>query len=149
MDRIDLLDKLNKAADLAAQFAVQRGSIKPAAKKMVPVGNVYVQKSNNNFYNILNFEQEVIFKDISVFDVAVIVAQRFSAGETSAIKKVLFLESCFSKQHTDMVHYLSCMRGAKTKHDLERMCILEDKFQTAEMRARILRDSISSFKRVK
>lgn len=148
MDRSSLLDRLDKATELAAKIAVQRRSI-DLPKKMVPVGTVYVQLGKNNLYNILNYKHEIIFKDISVFDVAVIIAQRFSAGENSAIKKILFLESCFSKQHTDMVHYLSCMKHAKTKKDTERLCILEDKFQTAEMRARMLRDRISSFKRAK
>jgi hypothetical protein len=41
------------------------------------------------------------------------------------------------------------MKTAKKRKDTERMAILEDKFQSAEMRAKDMRDKISNFKRVK
>jgi len=48
-----------------------------------------------------------------------------------------------------MLNYLSCLKGAKKKHDIERMAILEDKFQVAETLAKSARDSITNFKRIK
>ena len=80
---------------------------------------------------------------------AVIVAQRYNHHETGVIKQVLILEDKFSKYHTDMIHYLHCMKAAKRKQDIDRLAILEDKFQLAEQRAKDTRDSISVFKRVK
>lgn len=59
------------------------------------------------------------------------------------------LEEKFSKHHTDMLHYLNCLKGAKKNRDLERMAILEDKFQVSEMLAKQARDSILNFKRLK
>ena len=149
MDRSRVLERLDKATDLAAQMAINSGSVLPKKKKSMVVGCVSIQKNTTGLYNILNPDDEVVFKDISVFDVAIIVAQRFSLGEKNAVNKVLFLESCFSKHHSDMSHYLSCIKRAKQNKDIERMCILEDKFQTSEMKAKELRDSISSFKRAR
>ncbi len=120
----------------------------PVSKKSVLIGNVFIEK-NKAGYNIVSMGHKRLYENISVFDVAVIVAQRYNLGETSAIKQVLALEDRFSKYHTDMVHYLHCMKSAKKKNDNERFAILEDKFQVAELLARNIRDRITSFKRVK
>ena len=119
------------------------------SKRSTLIGNVFVEKNVKGFYDVLKFDRSLLYGDISVFDVAIIIAQRYNAGETSAIKKVLYLEERFSKHHTDMIHYLHCMKGAKKNHDNERMAILEDKFQVSESLAKITRDKISVFKRIK
>jgi len=149
MERPELLERLDKAIDGAAHIAVQRGSIKPEPKKSVQVGNVFIEKNNVGLYNILNSDRTKLYTDITVFDVAIIIAQRHTAGENSTIKQILYLEDRFTKYHLDMINYLNCMKSAKKRHDIERMFILEDKFQSAESRARIMRDKISNFKRVK
>ena len=148
MDRPELLERLRKATDKAATFVIQRGMPIPMTKKSVLIGNVLIEKDSSG-YNVVTPDRSKIFENITVFDVAVIVAQRYNSGEISAIKQVLFLEDKFAKYHTDMVHYLHCMKSAKKKNDMERMAILEDKFQLAEQLARDIRDRISSFKRVK
>lgn len=148
MNRPDLLNQLNVATDRAALFALQRGVPVPISKKSILIGNVFIEK-NKLGYTVIALDRIRLYENISVFDVAVIVAQRYNAGETSAIKQVLYLEDRFSKYHTDMTHYLSCMKSAKKKNDSERMAILEDKFRVAELLAKNIRDRISSFKRVK
>lgn len=145
----DLLEKLDRATDRAAGMAISRGIPIPVSNRSSLIGNLLVEKNKNDFYDVKTFEGKILYEDISVFDVAVIVAQRHAAGETSVIKQVLFLESKFSKYHTDMVHYLHCIKGAKKSRDNERMAILEDKFQVSEQMAKNTRDRISNFKRVK
>lgn len=147
--RPGLLEKLDKVTDRAANFAISHGYPIALSKKSTLIGNVFVQKNAKGFYDVLKFDRSPICENISVFDVAIIVAQRYNSGETSAIRRVLELEEKFSKHHTDMTHYLHCMRGAKKNHDNERMAILEDKFQVSESLARMTRDKISVFKRVK
>ena len=149
MDRPELLEKLDKATDRAASFAIQRGSPLLMSAKSVLIGNTFIEKNELGSYNVLSSEKKVLFDNISVFDVAVIVAQRYNHHETGVIKQVLILEDKFSKYHTDMIHYLHCMKAAKRKQDIDRLAILEDKFQLAEQRAKDTRDSISVFKRVK
>jgi hypothetical protein len=146
---MDLLEKLDKATDRAAGMAISRGMPIPVSKNSTLISNLLVEKNDNSFYNVRTLEGKILYEDISVFDVAVIVAQRHSAGEISAVKQVLYLEGKFSKYHTDMVHYLHCMKTAKKRQDNERMAILEDKFQVSEMLAKNTRDKISNFKRVK
>lgn len=148
MERPELLEQLNAATDRAAIFALQRGVPVPISKKSILIGNVFIEKDRSG-YNVVSLGRSKLYENISVFDVAVIVAQRYNDGETSAIKQVLYLENRFSKYHTDMTHYLHCMKSAKKKNDAERMAILEDKFQVAELLAKNVRDRISSFKRVK
>ncbi len=148
MERPELLAKLDRATDRAATFALQRGMPIPVSKKSVLIGNVFIEK-NKAGYNVVSMGHKRLYENISVFDVAVIVAQRYNLGETAAIKQVLALEDRFSKYHTDMVHYLHCMKSAKKKNDNERFAILEDKFQVAELLAKSIRDRITSFKRVK
>jgi len=148
MDRTELLEKLGRATDRAATFALQRGVPVPISNKSVLIGNVFIEK-NKFGYNVVALDRMKLYENISVFDVAVIIAQRYNSGEISAIKQVLFLEDRFAKYHIDMIHYLHCMRSAKKKNDVERMAILEDKFQVAESLAKNIRDRIAFFKRVK
>jgi hypothetical protein len=149
MDRPGLLNTLDKATDRAASFAIQRGMPIQVSKKSVMIGDTIIEKNRDGFYDILSFNKSKLYENISVFDVAVIVAQRYNRHETGVIKQVLTLEGQFSKYHNDMIHYLHCMKSAKKKQDTDRMAILEDKFQLAEQRAKDTRDSISVFKRVK
>jgi hypothetical protein len=149
MEKVDLLGELDRATDKAASYAIQRGFPIPITKKATLIGNLFIEKNSNNFYDVITFDRTVLFENISVFDVAVIVAQRYSSGDSTAIRQVLELEGKFSKYHTDMIYYLHCMKGAKKKQDSERLAILEDKFQMAEMLAKDTRDKITVFKRVK
>jgi hypothetical protein len=149
MDRVALLDKLDKATDRGAQLAISRGIPVRISRKATLIGNTIVIKNLNSLYNVVSPNGLLIYEDISVFDIAVIIAQRYNSGEMATIKKVLALEERFSKYHNDMIHYLDCLKFAKKRHDIERMAILEDKFQVAETSARNTRNSISVFKRIK
>lgn len=149
MNKAFLLDKLDRATDKATAYAIQRGSLLSVNSKSMLIGRVLVEKNTTGTYDVLLFDRTPLFNNISVFDVAVIIAQRYHKNELGAVRQVLHLEERFSKYHTDMMHYLHCMRSAKKDHDDERMAILEDKFQMAEQCARDTRDKISSFKRTK
>jgi hypothetical protein len=149
MSRKDLLDKLDRVTDKAARYAITQGYPISVSKKSTLVGNVFVEKNSENLYNIMSLDKHILYEDICVFDVAVIVAQRYNAGETNIVKQVLALEERFAKYHTDMIHYLHCLKGAAKRHDTERMAILEDKFQVSEILAKSTRDRITNFKRVK
>ena len=149
IDRPSILETLDKATDRAATFAIQRGMPISVSKKSVLIGSTLVEKNELGIYDVLNLNRKILYANISVFDVAVIVAQRHSNGELSTVKKVINLGEKFHKYHTDMTHYLHCYKGAKKKNDIERMCILEDKFHLSEILAKSTRDSISVFKRVK
>lgn len=148
-EKKELLDKLDRATDRAATVAISRAFPVPLSKKSSLVGNTFVEKNKNGSYDVLGFDRRPLYEDISVFDVAVIVAQRYCTGELNTIKKVLYLENRFAKYHTDMLHYLHCMHSAKKNNDTERLAILEDKFQIAESLAKDTRDRLAIFKRVK
>ncbi len=148
MDRSELIDKLDKATDKAATFAIQRGMPIPA-KKGSWVGNTIIKKNVNGFYDIFGLDKKLLFQNITIFDIATIVAQRYTSGEFRTVERILDLENKYSKYHMDMLHYLHCMKAARQRHDYDAMAILEDKFQVTEIRARSTRDSISFFKRVK
>jgi hypothetical protein len=149
MNRAMLLDRLDKATDRAVSFAITRGDPIRVSKKSTLIGNTFVEKNAAGLYDVVLPNRVKLFGDISVFDVAIIVAQKYNNGESSAIKKILAKEEIFVKHHNDMIHYLNCLKSAKKRHDIERMAILEDKFQVAEILARGARNSISIFKRVK
>lgn len=144
-----LVETLEKATDKAATLSIQRGFPITISKKSTLIGNLLVEKNKNDLYNVLKFDKSIIYENISVFDVAVIIAQRYTSGEYSVIGEVLKLEEKFSKFHIDMIHYLHCMKTAKKKNDNERLAILEDKFRMAELHAKNMKDKITIFKRVK
>jgi len=149
MERAELIEKLDKAANTAASFAISRGNPIRMSKTSTLIGNIIIEKNEDGLYEVILPDKTVLYDNISVFDVAIIIAQRYSTGESSIIKKVLTQEDIFLKHHNDMIHYLNCLKSAKKKHDIERMAILEDKFQSAEILAKSARNSISIFKRVK
>lgn len=149
MSNSSLIEKLDKATDKAVSIAISRGIPLTVAKKSTLIGNTIVQKNRKGFYDIKTLDNNIIFSDISVFDVAVIISQRYNSGEKSIIKRVLALEEKYFKYHSDMIYYLNSLRGAVKHNDKERIAILEDKFQVAEMLAKKIRDDISIFKRTK
>jgi hypothetical protein len=148
MNRDGMISQLDKATDKAASIAI-RESMPIPSKKGVFVGSVFIEKNSKGFYDVLSIGGKLLYPDIAVFDVAIIVAQRHSNEEHSVIKKVLDLEEVYSKNHTEMLYFLHCYKGAKKKRDYSRMAILEDKFSTSEARAKVARDRISFFKRMK
>jgi len=149
MDKPRLLEELDTATNLAASIALKKGVPIPISKKSTLVGNLLIEKNKDGFFDIVNFNKKTLHKDISVFDVAMIIAQKYISSDLSAIKKVLYLESRFVKYHIDMTHYLHCMKSAKKKKDTERFAILQDKFQTAEMLAENVKNNLNIFKTIK
>jgi hypothetical protein len=141
-----LINTLDKATDGATILVLQRGLPLIVSKKSALIGNLLIEKNQDGFYDIYLPERIPLYENISGFDVAVIIAQRYSSGEHTIIREVLSLEEKFVKFHTDMIHYLSCMKSTK---DSIRLAILEDKFQVAELHAKDIKDKITSFKRLK
>lgn len=149
MEKSELLSRLNDATDKAASLMAQQ-ELKNSGKKFASrVGKLLIRKNYSGFYDIFSADKKKIFNDISAFDVATIIAQRYSTGEFKSIEKVLVLEHTFIKHHTDMIHYLHCIKAAKKRREFDTMAILEDKFQISEIRAKSVRGSISIFKRAK
>ena len=149
MDKPKLLEELDTATNLAASMALKKGVPIPISKKSTLVGNLLIEKNKNGFFNIVNSSKKILHEDISVFDVAMIIAQKYISSDFSYIKKVLYLEGKFIKHHIDMTHYLHCMKSAKKKKDFERFAILQDKFQTAEMLAENVKNNLNIFKTTK
>ena len=114
IDRIALIEQLKHATDKAASFMVQRGTLEPRR-----IGSTHIRRNKNGFYDIFSLNNKLLFENIMVFDIAIIIAQRYTSGEFSALSKVLDLES------------------------------VEDKFRISEVRASRARDSIVFYKRVK
>lgn len=148
MDRNGMLSRLDEVTDKAASIAIRERMPIPG-KRGVYVGSVFIEKNKKGFYDVLSIGGDPLYEDIAVFDIAIIVAQRHTDEEYSAIKRVLNLEEIYTKNHTEMIYFLHCYKGAKKKKDYTRMAILEDKFSTSEAKAKIARDKISFFKRVK
>lgn len=149
MDRKHLLRQLDIAISKAATIAINNNYHVTDKKAGVWIGKAYVRKNKDGLYDILSLNKKTLFTDITVFDVATIVAERYTAGEFRTIEKILILENVFSKYYNDMVHYLHCIKGAKKRNDYTTLAILEDKFQISEARAKMTRNDITHFKRVK
>lgn len=148
-DRPRLLVVFDAALNQAASIAIKNAEPIKRSKNSAFIGTTIVEKNTKGFYNVKSIDGTILFEDIFVFDVAVIIAQRYSTGEHGIIKQVLALEEKYSKHRNDMIHYLHCFKAAKKKKDIEKMCILEDKFQVSEGQAKIIKDKITSFKKVK
>lgn len=149
MNRKNLIEKLDRATNKAASFAIERGIPIPAEHSNAWVGKTLIKKNKRGFYDIFLLNNTLLFTDIVMFDIATIIAQRYTSGEFKTVEKVIELEYTYSKYHMNMLHYLHCMKGATQRHDYDTMAILEDKFQVSEIRAKNIKNSISIFKRLK
>ena len=147
MDRSGIIAQLDKATDKAAAFALQRGVPALDQQTGTRIGNTVIKKNKNGSYDIFSVDKKSLFNNISVFEIATIIAQRYNSGEFKIIEKIITIENTYSNYHMNMLHYLHCMKGAKKRRDYSTMAILEDKFQISELRARRTRDSITFFKK--
>ena len=149
MDRKQLIDNLDRATDKAASNAIESGFPIPSTPSSAWVGKTFIKKNHNGFYDIFSLDKKQLYKDIATFDIATIISQRYTSGEFKTLDRVIKLEDEYSRNRTNMMHYLHCMQGAKSRKDFDTMAILEDKFQMAENRAKKTRNDIAIFKRLK
>jgi hypothetical protein len=150
MEKSMLLARLDKATTTAASILANSTLLSTTSRKSTIVGKVCVIKNLSGSYDILSLDKRYkIHENISLFDIAMIIAQKHNIGDTYSIEKLLFLENRFIKHYNDMKHYLHCMRGTTRNKDFKRLAILEDKFQVSESHAKNIRDNISNFKILK
>jgi hypothetical protein len=143
MNREKLISNLETATDKAALIFASQKSI---SKKSITGSNkIIIEKNSASRYDVVA-HGAVIAENISTFDIASAVAHQYNLNQKSIIKKILNLDNTFSKYRMDMMHYLHCMTIAKKRKDIERLSILEDKFQLAEERAKVVRNKLMLFK---
>ena len=148
-DRSKFSEAFDDALNRAATIAIKNSDPVKKNKNSTYVGSTIVEKNENGLYDIKFINQTMLFENLSSFDVAMIIAQRYNTNEQNIIKQVIALDEKYSKHHTAIVHYLHCFKSAKKRNDIEKMCIFEDKFQVAEGLAKLTKDRIAFFKRVK
>ena len=149
MNKNNLIDKLDKATNRAVALAIDNKMPLPITKNTSVVGNLLVEKNKNGLYNVLTMSRRPVFEDIMVYDVAVILAQRYVGRDNATMTRILDLEKRYAKHHTDMVYYLYNLKSSLKRHDYERALILEDKFKVAEAHAKQLKDQLILFKKIK
>lgn len=148
MSRASIIDKLDKVTFKAAIFMRKNRYPVLISEETTALGRTLVKRNSLGLYDIIDAKQNKVFENIIVFGIAVIIAQKHDAGDVESVKKIILLEEKYTKHHTDMTHYLCCMRIAKAKKDFVRMAILEDKFRISEQKAKLIRDKISVFKKI-
>lgn len=146
MNRQFFIQQLDKATTKATSLVIKQPFPIAITKNKVIVGDLCIIKNKFGSYDILTKNYTKLYSSVYLFEVAVILAQSYIMDDMSMIKKVLMLQEQLEKHHIDMIHYLHCMKSAKKRRDIERMMILEDKFQVAESYARGIKDKISSIK---
>ena len=146
MNKADMLKKLSNVVEMTALSAIKKSIPLKFSDKSILVGSLIINKNENNCYDVLNSDKNILFKDIISADIAVIIAQKYNSRNFSTIDKILDLEKNYAKYHLDMLHYLNCMKISKKKKNYERLSILEDKFRIAENRAKRYKNGIVIFK---
>lgn len=141
-----LIKALDKVADKTLSSLLQTCTPIPINDRIIMVGNSFVRKNNNKLYDVLSMNKNVIYCDLVTLDIAVIVAEKYSSGKISDLKKVISLEQKYSKYFFDMLNYLHCIKNAKKNKDLERYLILTDKYNEAKIMASTIKENILVFK---
>lgn len=144
--RRDILDKLDRITNAAAIAISGSGSPLCLSRDACFVGNFAVKKNKNDLYDITTIGGLSLYSDISSFDIAVMIAQRYRSGEKSSVNKILSIEKLHAKYYLDAVHYRRCLKLAKANKELERVYILEDKIQNASAMLKNIRQQLEVFK---
>lgn len=145
----ELVDILDRATERAVQIAVSKKMPLSITKKTTIIGSLFIHKNDQGFYDVCDMAKNVLYSNIIVYDVALILAQRYQDRDFSSITKILALEEKYAKHHTDMLFHLHNLKAAIRNHDYSKSLILEDKFKTSEAYAKSYKDQLFLFKRIK
>jgi hypothetical protein len=141
-----ILKKLDQATDRLVSDVIKQGLPLPISGKIVLVGNVYIRKNKDGTYDILRLNKTLIETNIYSYITALVLAQKYNIDDFSNIKKILYLDTRYSKYHSDVLNYTRCLRTARKNNDIERCSVLEDKIAEAELRAKSFLNQISIYK---
>jgi hypothetical protein len=149
-DKEKLLSLFDNAIEKATHTTMQNSEPIITANKDTFVGLFLVHKKIDNCYEIReSASKKPLYKDIYLYEAAISIAQRLSKGITNSISEILKIDKDYSKHRNDMVHYLHCYKVAIQKKDIEKMSILEDKFQMSEQLSKLIKNRMSKFKLVR
>jgi hypothetical protein len=144
MSHLDFVAALDKTTTDVVASAIMNCNPLPITRRKVLVGINVIRKNRNGRYDIIAIDKSILFKDILVFDVAVIVSKNINK-ENNVIRDVLKLERDYEKHANDISNYINCYKKAKEKNDYDRLAILEDKIQISECEITIAKSRISKF----
>jgi hypothetical protein len=143
-DREKLLSSLVDAVNKTARIIATNNEISLLNKKQV-INNLTVEIDNNGFYSINNTSQ-IIYKNITLLDSAIIIAQRYNKKQNNIINDVIELDKEYSKYCIEMIHYFRCYKRYKKSNDSQRMYILEDRYQLAYQNASMVKQKILRYR---
>ena len=132
-DRAQLLTMLSNAVNTATKAAMKGNRPMVISKRNTIVGPVSIDKIDTGTYTLRRATIiRPLYTNIVLYESAVLIAQAYNRGDRDMIKEILTLESQYVKYSTDMLHYLTCYRAVCARNEIDRMLVLEDKFNTAD-----------------
>lgn len=148
-DKSYIIGLFDNAIEQAIRIAMQKNTPFVASKKNTIVGKYIVHKNDNDYYDIKDITTKMIlYKDLSLYDSAIMIAQRQEKGR-SLITDILKIDEDYAKHRIDMNHYLNCYKIAKQRNDIPRMSVLEDKFRISDQLSKLVKKRLSKFKIVR
>jgi len=148
-DKARLFELFENAISKATQLTIQRHQDTIESKKKVQIGNLLVCKNSTNFYDIVDFvTKKIIYENIELYDAAIIIAHQENKNKKFLITEVLKIDKEYSKHTMDMAHYSHCYKIVKKKNNIDRMLVLEDKFQLSEQLSKMVKLKLLKFKSV-
>ena len=138
---------LGKVVHSAAKTAVTEAQPMVISRKKTLVGSLVVEKEPSHYYCVCrSTDSYLLYSGIALYETAILVAQSYVLGKKHNIKYLLGADQDYTKHRTDMVHYLECYKRLKESSDIERMQVLEDRFDISEEYSKIARQTITEFK---
>ena len=138
-----LLDSaLNTVADSTIK-SNQPIYISPSATLL---GDIVVERTSANYCIRKSKIKHRLYKDIVLYESAVLIAQAHIARNPIVIREILEIDDMYARHKTNMQHYAACYAVSKKCNDTARMLVLEDKFTMSEEYARQYRTRLVKFK---
>lgn len=117
----------------------------------IKIGNWYIdcihESKSKKIYNIREEMTNInVFSDLSLYEAALVIVEQFRNGNdenSSIVKRILSLESDYSKYLNDAIIYGQILRS-NTINETRRM-IIEDKYEAAKYKANNIKNQIKMF----
>ena len=142
----NLTHKLENAIKDVIITSINNNEVMPSARGLF-IGTCEIVKLKDFTYSIIDLKtNKCIFKSISFFDAAYVIAKRISSNKLRNLKEILALEKEYQWYRANMIHYESCYQISTKNKDFERACILEDKMQHAKSMLKQIKDKMRLFR---
>jgi hypothetical protein len=117
-----------------------------AAKNKIAVGLYIIVKNDEHMFDIYKKNMNnLVHKDIMLFDAAMAIVESYNMKNSTSVKKVIEVEEEYARNYMEMRHFENAYKNAVENND-DNACVFEDRYTIAKYRAKQARELLRGFR---